>query len=446
MIPPNKKSMNKENDNHSWVDELSQIDDDVCRRVVTELEESPSDKRVYNAVLDFVPHAVVPKPKNTSVSSLLKLYAIRDSGRRQEARLLLQQRFEYLDYTVQKKIMWLFLEGSKQDRQFCYDHLNYTWDSAFEAKIIELWETFHEPKCAMLVVWHCNINYVRNNIDELTNSVGYFQLCRRLGAKDKSYYIDPNRLAGPHEYVRVLYEVHRRVGSDEAMQILWRTIENALLQRICKDYVDQIIANYFVVSIRNAKATDSPNETPSPSVVWRPQVMECMRYLYSIAPLSVVTEVVSWDIKVSRLFRCLTNGLHGHRFVSLPEDYQRLMGAMREMDAFCKLAYAMFPKDKKELLAEGKHRDGEPKSWYGGSDNGPNEMSCRRNYADKAVENLLETIKEFRLCESMTLDEWQAFYKDKIGAQYTISTMFMASGELELVCPTRDEFIEKLLY
>lgn len=438
--------MNKENDNHSWVDELSQIDDDVCRRVVTELEESPSDKRVYNAVLDFVPHAVVPKPKNTSVSSLLKLYAIRDSGRRQEARLLLQQRFEYLDYTVQKKIMWLFLEGSKQDRQFCYDHLNYTWDSAFEAKIIELWETFHEPKCAMLVVWHCNINYVRNNIDELTNSVGYFQLCRRLGAKDKSYYIDPNRLAGPHEYVRVLYEVHRRVGSDEAMQILWRTIENALLQRICKDYVDQIIANYFVVSIRNAKATDSPNETPSPSVVWRPQVMECMRYLYSIAPLSVVTEVVSWDIKVSRLFRCLTNGLHGHRFVSLPEDYQRLMGAMREMDAFCKLAYAMFPKDKKELLAEGKHRDGEPKSLYGGSDNGPNEMSCRRNYADKAVENLLETIKEFRLCESMTPDEWQAFYKDKIGAQYAISTMLMASDELELVCPTRDEFIEKLLY
>lgn len=75
-----------------------------------------------------------------------------------------------------------------------------------------------------------------------------------------------------------------------------------------------------------------------------------------------------------------------------------------------------------------------------------NEMSCRRNYADKAVENLLETIKEFRLCESMTPDEWQAFYKDKIGAQYAISTMLTASGELELVCPTRDEFIEKLLY
>lgn len=59
---------------------------------------------------------------------------------------------------------------------------------------------------------------------------------------------------------------------------------------------------------------------------------------------------------------------------------------------------------------------------------------------------MLETIKEFRLCESMTPDEWQAFYKDKIGAQYAISTMLMASGELELVCPTRDEFIEKLLY
>ena len=438
--------MGRETNTPKWLEELAKANNEMSHRIAKEIKASPSDLRTYNAVMDFAPHAFVPKPKNMSVSSLLKLYATRDSGRRQEARLLLQQRFEYLDYTVQKKIMWLFLEGSKQDRQFCYDHLNYTWDSAFEAKIIELWETFHEPKCAMLVVWHCNINYVRNNIDELTNSVGYFQLCRRLCAKDKSYYIDPNRLAGPHEYVRVLYEVHRRVGSDEAMQILWRTIENALLQRICKDYVDQIIANYFVVSIRNAKATDSPNETPSPSVVWRPQVMECMRYLYRIAPLSVVTEVVSWDIKVSRLFRCLTNGLHGHRFVSLPEDYQRLMGAMREMDAFCKLAYAMFPKDKKELLAEGKHRDGEPKSWYGGSDNGPNEMSCRRNYADKAVENLLETIKEFRLCESMTPDDWQAFYKDKIGAQYAISTMLMASGELELVCPTRDEFIEKLLY
>lgn len=272
--------MGRETNTPKWLEELAKANNEMSHRIAKEIKASPSDLRTYNAVMDFVPHAFVPKPKNMSVSSLLKLYATRDSGRRQEARLLLQQRFEYLDYTVQKKIMWLFLEGSKQDRQFCYDHLNYTWDSAFEAKIIELWETFHEPKCAMLVVWHCNINYVRNNIDELTNSVGYFQLCRRLCAKDKSYYIDPNRLAGPHEYVRVLYEVHRRVGSDEAMQILWRTIENALLQRICKDYVDQIIANYFVVSIRNAKATDSPNETPSPSVVWRPQVMECMRYLY----------------------------------------------------------------------------------------------------------------------------------------------------------------------
>lgn len=77
---------------------------------------------------------------------------------------------------------------------------------------------------------------------------------------------------------------------------------------------------------------------------------------------------------------------------------------------------------------------------------GNNEMSCRRNYADKAVKNLPETIKEFRLCESMTPDEWQAFYKDKIGAQHAISTMLMTSGELELVCPTRDEFIEKLHY
>ena len=438
--------MGKETNAPKWLEELAKANNEMSHRIVKEIKASPSYLRTYNAVMDFVPHAVVPKPKNMSVSSLLKLYATKESGRRQEARQLLQQRFEYLDYTIQKKIMWLFLEGSKQDRQFCYDHLNYTWDSAFETKIIESWETFHEPECAMLVVWHCNINYVRNNIDELTKSVGYFQLCRRLCAKDNSYYIDPNRLAGPHEYVRVLYEAHRRVGSDEAMLILWRTIENALLQCICIDYVDQKIANYFVDSIRNTKATDSPNETLSPSVVWRPQVMECMRYLYRIAPLSVVTEVVSWDMKVSRLFRCLTNGLHGHRFVSLPKHYQRLMGAMRDIDAFCKLAYAMFPKDKKELLAEGKHHDGEPKSWYGSSDNGPNEMSCRRNYADKAVENLLETIKEFRLCESMTPDEWQAFYKDKIGAQHAISTMLMASGELELVCPTRDEFIEKLLY
>ena len=438
--------MGKETNTPKWLEELAKGNNEMSHRIVKEIKASPSYLRTYNAVMDFVPHAVVPKPKNMSVSSLLKLYATKESGRRQEARQLLQQRFEHLDYTVQKKIMWLFLEGSKQDRQFCYDHLNYTWDSAFEAKIIELWETFHEPECAMLVVWHCNINYVRNNIDELTKSVGYFQLCRRLCAKDKSYYIDPNRLAGPHEYVRVLYEVHRRVGSDEAMLILWRTIENALLQRICKDYVDRIIANDFVDSIRNAKATDSSNETPSPSVVWRPQVMECMRYLYRIAPLSVVTEVVSWDMKVSCLFRCLTNGLHGHRFVGLPKDYQRLMEAMHDMNAFCKLAYAMLPKDKKELLAEDKHHDGEPKSWYGGSENGPNEMSYRRNYADKAVKNLPETIKEFRLCESMTPDEWQAFYKDKIGAQYAISTMLMASGELELVCPTRDEFIEKLLY
>ena len=438
--------MNKETNSIKWMEELAKADDEVCQRIAKEIEDSPLDLRTYNAVVGFVPNAFVPTPRNVPVSSLLKLYATKGSGRRREARLLLKQRFEYLDYSVQKKIVWLFLDGSKQDRLFCYVHLKQTWDKAFDAKIIEQWEAFHEPECAMLVVRSCNIDYVRSNSEELAKSVGYFEVCKRLCTEDKSYAIDLNQLAGPHEYVRVLYEAHRRVDSDEAMQILWRTIENALLQCICNDGDDHIIADYFVISISYAEATDRSNETFSPSVGWRPQVMECMRYLYRTAPRSIVAEAINWDMQVRRLFRSLTKGLRGHEFVGLPHEDQRVAGAMREIKAFCKLAYAMFPKDKKELVADGRHREVGLESWYDGSGKMAGGISGRRHYADMAVEGLLETIKEFRLCESMTPEEWQAFYKEKIEAQYAFPFVLMANGEFGLVCPARGEFIEKLLY
>ena len=442
--------MNKETNSIKWMEELAKADDEVCRCVAKEIEASHSNLRTYNAVLGFVPHRFASKPKNLPVASLLKQYATKGSRRRQEARRLLQQRFEYLDYSVQKKILWLFLDGSQQDRKFCYRQLMYTWDSAFDAKLTELWETFHEPECAMVVVRYCNADYVRKHSEELTKSVGYYQVCKRLCEEDKFYVIDLGRLAGPHEYVRVLYEVHRRVGSDEATRILWRTIESSLLQCICNDCEGKIIANYFITCIRNGETTDWPNEMLSPSVAWRPQVMECMRYLYRIAPRSIVAEAMNWDMKVGRLFHRLTIGMSSHRFDNLSDEDQLLVWAMREMKAFCKLAYAMFPTDKKELLAQDGRNADESESLCALFDydscNSSSEISRQRDDTDKKVENLLETIKEYRLSENMTPDEWGTFYKEKINAQSGLYAMLAATQELELVCPSRNEFIEKLLY
>ncbi len=423
----------------NWLSEMAETDEYACRNFAAELDNLPSGRQTYNAVFGFLPIAASSRPRNVSIASLIKLYCAQRSGRKEDARRELKLRFNYQDYSVQKKILWLFLNGSKQDRLFCFKQLKYSWNKAFEPKLVELWEKFREPECAFLLVKYGNIDYVRRHQEELANSAGYYQVGKRLALEDREYVIERYRLEGPDVYVRLLYETKRAIERDEATDILWRAIDNALLQSICHHYN---ISPYFLVYDGRLDDNGLPLETIVPSIVWDDTVMECMRYLYYIAPKDVVTEALRRDMKVRKLFFRLIGG----RYYCNSSD--PIANRRRDLRMFCKLAYAMFPEHRRgEIVEGGRHSDNPDigTSSIGSSNEDEPDKFEWRSIADRSVKNLLETIREYRLTEILTPEQWRALYLEKNLPNNEAISLLSERLSLEPDCPDRDEFIRGLL-
>ena len=88
---------------YDWLEEMSEIEGGAFSDVADQIEASSSSLQTYHAVLGFLPKPFEAKPRNMPISSLLKLYSSKRSGRKTEARTQLQTRFAYLDYSLQKK-------------------------------------------------------------------------------------------------------------------------------------------------------------------------------------------------------------------------------------------------------------------------------------------------------------------------------------------------------
>lgn len=427
--------------NDNWLNEMAKTDEYACRDLATEVNEMTDGRQTYNAVFGFLPGGTSTRPRNVSIASLMRLYCAERSGHKEDARREIKLRFHYLDYTIQKKILRLFLDGSKQDRLFCFKQIRHSWDKVFEPKLIELWEMHCEPECANLLVKYGNIDYVRRHQEELAKSAGYYPTGKRLALEDRNFVIEKEKLEGPAMYVRLLYETKRTIGTDEATDILWWAIDRSLLQGIrhqCN------IAPYFLVYDGRLDSDGLPLETIVPSIVWDDNVMECMRYLYHIAPKAVVAEALRRDMEVRKLFYRLVGG-KCYNNSSDPSADRR-----HDMQIFCKLAYAMFPEDKRKYAAENDCRTDtsglSAASWDNcGCHEDESSLLDWRVYANRSSTNLLETIREYRLTEEMTPEEWKTLYIEKNIPNNSAFTLLSKRLSLEPDCPSREEFITKLL-
>lgn len=423
----------------NWLTEMAETGDDACRNLAPELDEMTDGRQTYNAVFGFLPLTASARPRNASIASLMKLYGTKRSGRKEDARREIQNRFNCLDYSVQKKILWLFLDGSKQDRAFCFKKLRHCWDNAFEPKLIELWEKYRETECAEILVNYGNIDYIRQHPEDLAQSAGYYLVSKRLALEDKDFVIERARLKDPEAYVRLLYETHRTLGLDEATDILMQVIDSSLLQSF-GDRCD--IAPYFLVYDGQVDSDGQPLETIVPSIVWIDPVMECMRYLYHIAPKAVVAEVLHRDMEVRKMYYSLLGG----RYYCNSSD--PIADRHRDLRMFCKLAYAMFPANMRKDSAENNYVPGDSCAGATPTDycaEDTPDMSEWRSIADRSVKNLLETIREYRLTEDLTPEEWRALYLEKSLPKNEAVTMLSERLGLEPDCPDRDEFIKQLL-
>ncbi|MBO4659658.1 MAG: hypothetical protein J5637_08550 [Prevotella sp.] len=137
---------------------------------------------------------------NRPIATLVKWYVDKRSGHVQDARSEIQRRFAYLDWSQQKKITLAFLSSGKTDRQWIYAQLWKWWDDCFAPKIREIWEQYHEEKCAWLIIRYFPKDYVLANLDYFTGTRDYYYICRRFGAGN-DFVIDDSKLSARDRFI-----------------------------------------------------------------------------------------------------------------------------------------------------------------------------------------------------------------------------------------------------
>lgn len=156
--------------------------------------------------------------KNKPIISVLEAFANKDRGKVVESRKEIQQRFAYQDWSVQKKIMRVFLESGKYDREWTLSKLLVLWDEEFEPLVRELWESLHEERAAWVIIRHFPVSYIEDHIDALSTGRNYFFICQRLGANLGS--IDRTKLSDS-DYLSLMAFYRHTISYEEAIDILF---------------------------------------------------------------------------------------------------------------------------------------------------------------------------------------------------------------------------------
>ena len=246
--------------------------------------------------------------KNTSVSLLLKRFANKQSGQVGEARREIQRRFDYLDWNVQKRILLYFLESGRSDRMWAYTKLLKFWDDCFEPVVKELWETYHEDKCAWPIIRFFPENYVQEHANELSAGDNYYHICLRLGM-NKDFPIDKTKLTA-EKYLSVIHKTGRRISEDEAHHLLYQMIQN-----FCSRGLSLKDTRYMVCSDR-CKA-------PYPYDI--PTIRQMIYDLDDLGINKVIHAFTSWAKEIQAEISNSTE-YHNLQSQSLPDDvYLRLL-------------------------------------------------------------------------------------------------------------------------
>ena len=272
-------------------------------------------------------------PHNKPIASVIKNYMDKKSGKVTESREEIRRRFHGLDWRDQKKIMNAFLDAGKSDREWAYSILLDLWDSSFETKVRELWEEYHDERCAWVIIRHFPLEYLKEHTEELSEDRNYYFICRRL-ATDAGYEINKDLLS-PTDYLMVLYHANRTIEDHEATDILYQTV-----QEISVHWWPSLeLSRYY-----------RPDRKEMMSVSDFGKVSMTLYYLRKMGKVQVIQSFKEWDVSVQEgVSQCaeyaelLKQPLSDHDFADmltrivqrqigqfLPEKYKRLEVNPRE--------------------------------------------------------------------------------------------------------------------
>ena len=161
--------------------------------------------------------------RNNPIATVIKNYMNKKSGKVTDSRNEIQRRFFGLDWKDQKKIMAAFLDSGISDRDWAYSRLLDLWDASFEPQVLKLWETYHEEKCAWVIIRHFPKEFIKNHVNTFDEGRDYYFICRRL-VDDADFFIDKGRLSST-DYLMALSHGNRHIADEEATDILYSIVK-----------------------------------------------------------------------------------------------------------------------------------------------------------------------------------------------------------------------------
>ena len=130
--------------------------------------------------------------RNPPIATMLRNYEERKKGCVQEARRELQWRFDFLDWSIQRRTMLAMLQGTKGDRDWACHKMYHRWDKSFLPVVKKVWEQYHEEKASWLIIKYAETDYVlkKENLASFNYDGNNLHLVLRLEDEDQIKYAD----------------------------------------------------------------------------------------------------------------------------------------------------------------------------------------------------------------------------------------------------------------
>jgi len=178
-----------------------------------------------------------PAPLYRPVSQVL-----RDFSRgidKVKCRKELQTRLLYMTAHEKKLVIYTFLESSKTDRIWTFKHLYKNWDPRFLKAVESMFEMLHEPEAAKLICRYDTVEYIRENLVELSVAYSYLDARRRLPADEP---IDRELIKGNWEYLMLLAYLGLPITKKEARTELTSQIRTEIDSiTVASQYYDSVL-------------------------------------------------------------------------------------------------------------------------------------------------------------------------------------------------------------
>lgn len=221
--------------------------------------------------------------KNVSIAAQIKNYQNKRSGKVTEARMDIKHRFACLDWKDQKRILSMFLESGKADRDWAYSKLLRMWDDSFSEKVKTLWDQYHEDKCSWVIIRHLPKEFLLERMHELDYGRNYYFICRRL-CTSSNWKMDKNRLT-IQDYLTLAEELRLSIDNSEALDLLFMLVHDMCIRGLTLEQVKYIT---------HGSVFSATSFSP---------IKAALFHLYAIDCRQAATEFEKWNEKIQiRIF------------------------------------------------------------------------------------------------------------------------------------------------